>query len=102
KQHTTLIRDIVSLLGFLATQEAARTNTGYMHKTALKNAARTFSLLEDRYASFVYALSREAGLIAPQGEKQNYALTTKGDEWLQLGTREQQETLYLAWRNGTM
>ncbi|MCW3051766.1 MAG: DNA-binding protein, partial [Chthonomonadales bacterium] len=102
RQHTTLIRDIVSLLGFLATQEAARTNTGYMHKTALKNAARTFSVLEDRYASFVYALSREAGLIAPQGEKQNYALTKKGDEWLQLGTREQQETLYLAWRNGTM
>ena len=102
KQHTTLIRDIVSLLGFLATQEASRTNTGYMHKTALKNAARTFSLLEDRYVSFVYALSREAGLIAPQGEKQNYALTTMGDEWLQLGTREQQETLFLAWRNGTM
>ncbi|MCW3097676.1 MAG: DNA-binding protein [Chthonomonadaceae bacterium] len=102
KQHTTLIRDIVSLLGFLGTQEVARTNTGYIHKSGLKNAARTFSVSEDRYASFVYALCREAGLMAPYGEKQTYALTEKGDKWLQLGTREQQQTLFDAWRNGAL
>lgn len=102
KQHTTLLRDIVSLLGFLSTQEAARTNTGYIHKTALKNAARTFSLADDRYASFIYALSREAGLIAPQGEKQSYALTPSGDSWLRRETREQQRTLFEAWRTGAL
>ncbi len=102
KHHTTLIRDIVSLLGFLGTQEASRTNTGYIHKTSLKNAARTFSLQDDRYASFVYALCREAGLIAPYGEKQNYALTEQGDRWLHLETHAQQQTLFDAWRNGVL
>lgn len=102
KQHTTLIRDIVSLLGFLGVQEAARTNTGQIHKTSLKNAARAFSLSGDRYASFVYALCREAGLIAPYGEKQTYALTEAGDRWLHLGTREQQKALFTAWRNGSL
>lgn len=101
QQHTTLIRDIVSLLGFMATQEAARTNTGYIHKTSLKNAARTFSLSEDRYASFVYALSREADLIAPLGEKQTYGLTEQGHRWLALSALEQQQALFTAWRKGT-
>lgn len=101
-RHTTLIRDVVSLLGFFGTQEVARTNTGHIHKTGLKNAARTFSLSEDRYASFVYSLCREAGLIAPYGEKQTYALTEAGDKWLHLGTREQQENLFAAWRNGSL
>jgi hypothetical protein len=102
RQHTGLIRDVVSLLGFLGTQEAARTNTGHIHKTSLKNAARTFSLAEDRYASFVYAVSREAGLVAPQGEKQTYALTETGDRWLHLSAREQQQALFTAWRNGSL
>jgi hypothetical protein len=102
RQHTTLIRDIVSLLGFLGTQEAARTNTGHIHKTSLKNAARNFSLADDRYASFVYALCREMGLIAPGGEKQTYALTETGDQWLSLGTCEQRQALFSAWRNGTL
>ncbi len=101
KRHTALIRDIVSLLGFLGTQEAARTNTGHIHKTALKHAARTFTLQEDRYASFVYSLCREAHLIAPYGEKQSYAMTEAGGKWLHLSTREQQQALFTAWRNGT-
>ena len=102
KRHTALIRDIVSLLGFLGTQEAARTNTGHIHKTSLKNAARNFTLPDDRYASFVYALCREASLIAPYGEKQTYALTETGGKWLHLDTREQQQVLFTAWRNGSI
>ena len=102
KQHTALIRDIVSLLGFIGTQAAARTNTGHIHKTSLKNAARNFTLSDDRYASFVYALCREAELMAPYGEKQTYALTEKGEKWLHLGTRDQQKALCSAWRSGAI
>ncbi len=102
KRHTTLIRDVVSLLGFVATQEVARTNTGYIHKTSLKNAVRTFSLPEERYGSFVYALCREAGLMAPQGDKQTYALTAAGETWLQKDSVEQQTILFTAWRSGTL
>ena len=54
-QVTSLTRDIVSFLGHIAAHEAARTNTGLIHKTVLKNAARTLRLPEERYASFLYA-----------------------------------------------
>lgn len=99
-RQSNLVRDVVGLLGFFAAQEAVRTNTGHVHKASLKNAARTLSLPEERYAAFLYALCREAGLIAPQGEKQIYALTSKGNSWLHWDSRAQTRALYEAWRDG--
>src|SRR5262249_26089333 len=81
-------------------QEAVRTNTGHIHKTSLKNLARTLSLPEDRYAMFLYALCREAGLIGVTGEKQIYGLTSRGASWLQWNTLEQTRAFFEAWRKG--
>src|SRR5579884_2121620 len=100
-RHTTLLRDVVGLLAALAAQEAVRTNTGHIHKASLKNIARALSQPEERYASFLYALCREAELIAPRGEKQVYALTPRGEAWLCADPRTQTRTLYAAWCFGT-
>ena len=99
-RHTSVVRDVVALFSFVSTQDAARTNTGYIHKTSLKNIARTLSLQDDRYASFLYALCRQAGLIAPSTEKQTYGVTDKGRAWLRQGALEQVRALYSAWRLG--
>ncbi|HZO87701.1 MAG TPA: helicase-associated domain-containing protein [Chthonomonadaceae bacterium] len=98
--HSTLIRDAVSLLAYVATQEAVRTNTGHIHKTNLKNAARSLSLPEERYAAFIYALCRQAQLIAPQGERAVYTLTERGQAWLHADMTTQVRALFEAWRTG--
>lgn len=100
-RHATLLRDVVGLLAALAAQEAVRTSTGHIHKASLKNIMRALSLPEERYASFLYALCREAELIAPQGEKQIYALTAHGEAWLCADPLTQIRALYAAWHNGT-
>jgi hypothetical protein len=91
---------MVVLLGFITAQEAPRTNTGHIHKTSLKNLARQLNLPEERYASYLYALAREADLIAPLGEKQVYAITAKGNSWLTWDSPTQVRTLFEAWRKG--
>ena len=96
-----LNRDVVGLLGFLAANEALRTGSGVIHKTSLKNIARTLRLPDERYATFLYALCREAKLIATQGDRQVYALTPKGSSWLHWDSLAQTRTLFEAWRNGT-
>ena len=101
-RQTGLLRDMVALLGFLSTQEAARTSTGHIHKTSLKNLARTLSLPNERYAAFLYALSRETGLIATVSEKLVYAVTDKAQKWLRLTTLEQTRSLFEAWRDGDL
>jgi len=101
-RQTALTRDIVGIFGFVSTQEAVRTNTGYIHKTSLKNLARTLSLQDERYASFLYAVARQAGLIAPSADRQVYAVTEKGHAWLQLGALEQARALFTAWRQGDL
>ena len=75
----SLLRDVVAMLGYISAQEAVRTNTGHIHKTSLKNMMRGLSLPEERYASFLYAVCREAGLIATQGERQVYKITPTGN-----------------------
>ncbi len=100
RRHTSLIRDVVALFGYVTTQEAVRTNTGYIHKTSLKNMARIFSIQDERYAGFVYSLCRQHGMIAPQSEKGAYGVTQKGHAWLDLSPFEQLQELYLAWRGG--
>ncbi|HLK56479.1 MAG TPA: helicase-associated domain-containing protein [Chthonomonadaceae bacterium] len=99
-RQTATIRDVVTLFGFLGAQEAARTNTGHIHKAALKNIARLLSTPDERYAAFLYAICRDAGLIAPEGEKQVYTLTPKGNSWLHWDSLAQQRALFDAWRNG--
>jgi hypothetical protein len=101
-RHTTLTRDVVTLLGFIATQDAARTNTGYIHKTSLKNLARQLSLADERYASFLYALCRANELIHTAGEKQLYTITARGNSWLCWDSVMQSHTLFEAWRKGTL
>ncbi len=102
KKQTALVKDVVQFLGLLATLDAARTNTGQIHRTALKNAARLMSLSEDKYALFVYSLCRSANLITPVGEKQIYALTKTGDQFLQRDSAEQWRILYEAWYSNTL
>lgn len=99
-RHNSLIRDVVALFGYVTTQEAVRTNTGYIHKTSLKNLARIFTIQEEKYAAFVYAVARQSGLIDTQGEKNSYSVTPKGREWLSLGAGAQLSALYGAWRRG--
>ena len=94
------IRDVVALFGYVSTQEAVRTNTGYIHKGSLKNIARLLSFPDERYAAFVYAICRECGLIAPQGDKHAYGVTPKGMDWLNLDAREQLRALFVGWRKG--
>lgn len=101
EQHETLVRDVVSLLAFITTQEAVRTNTGHMHKTALKNLARSLSLPEERYASFVYALCRDSGLITAQNDRQLYGITARGNSWLHWDALTQARILMEAWRDGS-
>lgn len=102
KRQTQIVRDVVQFLGLLATADAARTNTGQIHRTALKNAARLMSLSDDRYQLFVYALCRAANFIAPAGEKQIYTLSRKGDTFLNLDTAEQWRVLYEAWHSDSL
>ena len=71
KKQTALVKDVVQFLGLLATLDAARTSTGQIHRTALKNAARLMSLPEDKYALFVYALCRSANSYHACGRKAN-------------------------------
>ncbi len=101
-RHTTIVRDIVTMLGFLATQDAVRTNTGHIHKTSLKNLARQLSLPDERYASFLYALCRTNDLIHTVGEKQIYTITSRGNSWLCWDHLTQTRTLFEAWRKNTL
>lgn len=98
--HTSLLRDIVVLLSFIDSNEVARTNTGHIHKSSLKAVARTMSLPDDRYAAFVYAAARNAGLIAVTDEKLLYALTRRGESWLFWDAATQLRMLFDAWRLG--
>ncbi len=95
-------RDTVRFLGFLTTSESARTGVGVIHKTSLKNAARTLSLPDERYAAFLYALCRQSKIIATQTERMIYAMTTKGASWLHWDSLAQSRTLYEAWKTGTL
>jgi hypothetical protein len=99
-RHTGLLRDVVSLLAHVLTQDAVRTNTGHIHKASLKTLTRSLSLPEERYAAFLYALCRQARLIEPRGEKQVYALTEQGETWLTADAPTQAQSLYEAWRDG--
>ena len=101
-RHTGLLRDVVSLMGFVSVQDAARTSTGHIHKTSLKNLARTLSIPEERYASFLYAVCREAGLISAQTERQVYKMTDTGASWLHWDSLTQLRTLADAWRKGML
>ena len=101
-QHTTLTRDVVTLLGFLAVQNAVRTNTGHIHKTSLKNLTRQLSLTDERYTSFLYALCRTADLIHTTGEKHVYAITDTGNSWLCWDALTQARVLFDSWRTGTL
>ncbi len=101
-RHSSLPRDVVALLAHIAGQEAVRTSTGHIHKSSLKLLARALSLPEERYAAFLYAACRQAGLIAPQGDRQAYALTERGTEWLAADATAQTQVLFEAWRNGSV
>lgn len=101
-KQTTLVKDTVQFLGLLATIDAARTNTGQIHRTALKNASRLMSLNDEKYAMFVYSLCRSANLITPIGEKQLYSLTKSGDTFLKRDTVEQWRLLYEAWHKSAL
>ena len=101
-RHASLLRDVVALLGFVSSQDATRTNTGHIHKTSLKNLMRGLSLPEERYTSFLYAVCREAGLIATQGERQVYKITPTGNNWLYRDSMTQTHALVEAWRRGSL
>ena len=99
-RHLGILRDVVALLSYVGTQETLRTNTGHIHRTSLKNIMRTLSLPTERYGGFVYALCREANLIAVTGERAVYGVTPQGTAWLQESVLKQTETLFQAWQQG--
>jgi hypothetical protein len=101
-RHTYLLRDMTLLLAQLNVQDAARTSTGHIHKTNLKNIMRLFSLQSESYANFVYAMCREAGLIEVYGPKQIYQISAKGNAWLHWDSLAQIRTLFDAWRQGSI
>ncbi len=100
RRHTTLIRDMVCMLSFFSVQSAARTSTGHIHKSSLKTVARMLSFPDELYATFIYAICREAGLAAPDNERQLYGLTPQGRNWLDLDFPTQHSILVQGWRNG--
>src|SRR5205085_6215714 len=78
--------------------EATRTSKGNIHRTVLKALSRGLSLPSPQYAAFVYALSREAELVAPQGKGNLYDVTSQGLAWLEQPMDAQLDGLYSLWR----
>jgi hypothetical protein len=97
-RHGTLCRDVAYLLGYLGRAEAARTGKGTIHRSVLKAVAKGLTVPSPVYAGFVYALSREADLIAPQGRNNLYDITRQGLAWLELDGEAQLRMLYDVWR----
>ncbi|HEV2474382.1 MAG TPA: helicase-associated domain-containing protein, partial [Chthonomonadales bacterium] len=87
--------DVTRLLAYVEANEVPRTNSGIIHKSALKNAARSFSGNEDRYATFVYSVSVAAELMQPV--EGLYRVTERGREWLRANHHVQLAALYLGW-----
>ena len=96
--HGGLVRDVTYLMGFVARTEAACTAVGNMHRNAIKALARGLTITEANYAAFVYSLSRDCGLIAPQGRKKLYDITPYGERWLDEPRDIQVKALYESWR----
>ncbi|HLJ54522.1 MAG TPA: helicase-associated domain-containing protein [Chthonomonadaceae bacterium] len=100
RRHAGLVRDVVVFFGYISTQDSPRTNTGSIHKNSLKTAARQLTLPDERYAAFLYSLCRRSGLIAPQSDRNIYAVTAKGEAWLGLDPISQVRLLSEDWRHG--
>ncbi len=96
-RHENLVKDVVSLLGSFALMDMQRTNTGYIHKTALKNAAKLLSTQDDRYASFLYAMLRDSQMIRMDPDKEVYRITPRGLSWLAKDSFGQETMLYDTW-----
>ncbi len=98
RKHDSLCRDIAYLMGFLGRTEATRTSKGNIHRTVLKNLAKSLTVSSPEYAAFVYAIARESDLIAPQGRQSMYDVTEQGLAWLEMPVEEQLKNLYSVWR----
>ncbi len=96
-RHENLVKDVVSLLGSFALMDMQRTNTGYIHKTSLKNAGKLLSMQDDRYASFLYAMLRDAQMIRMDPDKEVYQITPRGLSWLAKNSYDQAAMLYDTW-----
>lgn len=93
----SLGRDIAYLMGYLARNPTGRTSKGIIHRTALKNIAKSMTAPNAFYATFVYSVSREAGLIDVAGAGDSYGLSPEGEAWLKNGRDEQLQVLHQAW-----
>ena len=100
--HENLIKDAIRLLAYFGTQEAVQTNTGHIHKTALKNALKHLSVPDEQYVTFLYCLLREADLVEPMGEKGLYTLTDTGWDWLCQPAHKQMQFLYAVWKGSVL
>ncbi len=96
----SLTRDAIRLLSFFGIHEASQTNTGHVHKTALKTAMKQLSIPDEQYVSFLYCLLKDSSYIEPQGEKGVYTLTDPGWEWLCSTAFEQAAYLFSGWKYG--
>ncbi len=100
-EHTTLLQDTVATLAFITSQETSRTNMGYMHKSSLKNLAKTLNHPNDRYATFMYALAREANLIE-NSQANRYELTDVVPVWLGSSRFAQADRLFISWKQSAV
>jgi hypothetical protein len=97
-RHETLCRDIAYLLGYLGRTDAGRTNKDLIHRNILKSMAKGLTIPTVAYASFVYAIAREADLVGLQGKHDHYEITTQGEAWLEQPAEAQLSSLYTVWR----
>lgn len=95
--HSSILRDAVYLLAYIAKNEAPATAAGNMHRSSIKALSKSLSIPDPQYAEFVYCLVRDAGLITPHGRKGLYTLTSRGRSWLDDSEETQIKSLYDAW-----
>jgi hypothetical protein len=99
QRHSGTIRDVTVLLATVSTTEVVRTNTGHIHRTNLKVISRLLTLQDERYAAFIYAACRGAGLIDVEGERQAYQVTPRADAWLASDQNAQIGALFQGWQS---
>jgi len=97
QRHETLCRDIAYMLGYIGRTIAVRTSKGNIHRNTLKTVAKSLTFSTLGYAEFVYAMSRELGLIAPQGRNGAYSITPQGIAWLDQPLETQSRELFETW-----
>lgn len=99
RTHHSLTRDIAYLLAYLTRSPTGRTGKGIIHRTALKTIAKSLTIPTIAYATLIYALCREAGLIDTVERDGSYGVTSDGEVWLETRHEDQIRALFNTWQS---